>query len=209
MTKELIATPCFKCSNLTAVRCSKCKTTAYCSKDCQAEDWNVHKIFCQSLPFPESQKALDLSLRKIKGILLKPNSLKPSLIEVQMDVKFGDKMLPNTKSLISADESYNYMQRNHVKKANLKDTLVFTFRDDFLNDGSPPNMCIQKIYKGKNNYPWCGPVLVLKLKGLNVSNNEYTDMTPKDFEDVVDYFCWYGKSEESRFESTIEEVKFG
>jgi len=124
MTKELIATPCFKCSNLTAVRCSKCKTTA-------------------------------------------------------------------------------------VKKANLKDTLVFTFRDDFLNDGSPPNMCIQKIYKGKNNYPWCGPVLVLKLKGLNVSNNEYTDMTPKDFEDVVDYFCWYGKSEESRFESTIEEVKFG
>jgi len=46
---------------------------------------------------------------------------------------------------------------------------------------------------GKNDYPWRGPVLVFKMKGLEVAWNEYADMTTNDLEDVVDYFCYYGK----------------
>ncbi len=201
-----VETPCFKCTNFTATHCSKCKVIAYCSKDCQTKDWKIHKIFCSSLPFPQSQKTT--KFEKITGILFNPNNLIPSLVEIELNIKFENNMLPDTILFIGATESFNYMQSNHFKKRNLRDTLVFAFRDNFLNDGSPINKCVQKIYKGKNNYPWCGPVLVMKMKGLNVCENKYADMTPQDFEDVVDYFCWYGKTEESRFESTLEEVNF-
>lgn len=30
-------------------RCSRCKRVAYCSKQCQAKDWKVHKQFCDTI----------------------------------------------------------------------------------------------------------------------------------------------------------------
>jgi len=110
-----------------------------------------------------------------------------------MDISFENMMLPNTELYLGECTGNNYMQSNPFKETNLKDTLVFSYRDNFLNDGSPLNRCIQNIYMGKNDYPWRGPVLVFKMKGLEVAWNEYADMTTNDLEDVVDYFCWYGK----------------
>lgn len=32
----------------TTKRCTKCHCIRYCSKPCQKEDWNYHKVFCKS-----------------------------------------------------------------------------------------------------------------------------------------------------------------
>jgi len=39
---------CFHLS-LKVHRCSSCKTKVYCSAECQAEDWKVHKFCCEEL----------------------------------------------------------------------------------------------------------------------------------------------------------------
>ncbi|KAK5709126.1 hypothetical protein LTR17_020060 [Elasticomyces elasticus] len=35
-------------------KCGRCKTTYYCSKPCQAQDWTVHKTACKLLTLPKS-----------------------------------------------------------------------------------------------------------------------------------------------------------
>jgi len=35
------------CLNFTYLKCSECKYSYYCSKECQIQDWPRHKLFCQ------------------------------------------------------------------------------------------------------------------------------------------------------------------
>ncbi len=40
---------CFECNMIlpkTKLRCSRCKKTYYCSKQCQSKHWKDHKFFC-------------------------------------------------------------------------------------------------------------------------------------------------------------------
>ncbi len=39
-------------SNLKLRRCGQCKAVAYCSKECQSDDWNVHKPRCKTSSAP-------------------------------------------------------------------------------------------------------------------------------------------------------------
>lgn len=48
--------------NIVLFLCSRCKTTRYCSRDCQVKDWKKHKVFCVSL------SAWVNSQNQIKGI---------------------------------------------------------------------------------------------------------------------------------------------
>ncbi|KAK5732576.1 hypothetical protein LTR17_010391 [Elasticomyces elasticus] len=36
----------------TLLRCTRCKSVWYCGKDCQQEDWNLHKIACKKMASP-------------------------------------------------------------------------------------------------------------------------------------------------------------
>lgn len=38
---------CAVCKKLAEKKCSRCKTVAYCSKECQASNWQLHKKLCQ------------------------------------------------------------------------------------------------------------------------------------------------------------------
>lgn len=215
MTNQETKKPCNTCDTLTSKNCSKCKIVHYCNRSCQANDWAVHKFFCASLPFPVVPKSTDQNhniinyeKKAITGILFNENSTVPELIKIPLSIKFENMMLPATDKYMGAPESHNYMQSNPFTKRNLKDTLVILFRDNFLNDGSLPNKCIQNLSKGINDYPWKGPVIVIKMKGLEVYQNIYEDMNVKDFKDVIDYFCWYGKEKGSNVESTLENLGF-
>ena len=185
---------CLICDKITTSRCSKCKSAGYCCRECQVADWPTHKFFCASLPFPPKMNG-NPRVRTIAGLLLNSGSLTPSIVQLPLNIDFESFKLPNTKSFIGAQESTNYMQSNPFTNENLKDSLVFIFRDNFLNDGSSPNKCVENMMKGRNNYPWKGPVLVIKQKGIfpeDLCRNEFDDINSKDFKDVVDYFCWYG-----------------
>ncbi|KAF9113338.1 hypothetical protein BGX27_001788 [Mortierella sp. AM989] len=61
---------CLRCSKTSTSdgsalkRCSKCKVAAYCSKDCQKEDWKAHKKLCASLARDAAPKALSATPEK-------------------------------------------------------------------------------------------------------------------------------------------------
>jgi hypothetical protein len=38
---------CTICPNKTAQQCSVCKVAYYCSRECQLQDWKVHKLICK------------------------------------------------------------------------------------------------------------------------------------------------------------------
>ena len=47
---EIVCTHCLKKGSLTALRrCTGCKSSSYCSKDCQRSDWPSHKQLCKSI----------------------------------------------------------------------------------------------------------------------------------------------------------------
>ena len=47
---EIVCTRCLKKGSLTALRrCTGCKSSSYCSKDCQRLDWPSHKQLCKSI----------------------------------------------------------------------------------------------------------------------------------------------------------------
>jgi len=37
------------CQSIGELRCARCKLASYCSKECQKEDWRVHKATCSSV----------------------------------------------------------------------------------------------------------------------------------------------------------------
>ena len=40
---------CIICGEVAVQRCKQCKSTRYCSKDCQIAHWDEHKVICQSI----------------------------------------------------------------------------------------------------------------------------------------------------------------
>ena len=47
---EIVCTHCLKKGSMTALRrCTACKSSSYCSKDCQRSDWPSHKQLCKSI----------------------------------------------------------------------------------------------------------------------------------------------------------------
>ena len=42
--------PCKVCGKKGKLVCDKCQKVVYCSRNCQFNDWNVHKINCESKP---------------------------------------------------------------------------------------------------------------------------------------------------------------
>jgi len=38
-------------------RCSRCRTRAYCSRECQKSDWKIHKLYCR--PRPSNAEAIE------------------------------------------------------------------------------------------------------------------------------------------------------
>jgi len=43
----LLLAPCTVCHEATSTCCTACRCTFYCSKECQNDDWKVHKAFCK------------------------------------------------------------------------------------------------------------------------------------------------------------------
>lgn len=61
-------TVCHTCKKYTnELKCSKCKVTIYCSKECQRFDWKEHKKICYAIDDPDKIK------ENLNKILLSPN----------------------------------------------------------------------------------------------------------------------------------------
>ena len=47
---EIGKSNCFQCHNTGTSKCGRCKVSTYCSKECQASHWPIHKQLCSQMP---------------------------------------------------------------------------------------------------------------------------------------------------------------
>ena len=50
---------CFLCLEPSKLKCSKCLTIQYCSKECQKKDWKIHKNNCKDNNCNENMEELE------------------------------------------------------------------------------------------------------------------------------------------------------
>jgi len=178
--------------------CSRCHVASYCGKDCQVEDWPVHKFFCSSLPFPK----IDVVAGKktVRAVYLPELSEEPVLINLPIKMEsFDDEgeleffETPDLEKFLSnGRKDYgngrNFLQHNPLKKSRvIANGIEFWFRDYFRGDGSQLNQCVQKITKNQNLFEWKGPMVVTKFMGTNYEG-DYLDLEEYDFVDIIDFF---------------------
>lgn len=194
-------TKCQLCKTATKKGCSKCHVVYYCSKECQKNDWFIHKYFCGSTPLPKKV----LGEKSIFGILLPENDINPIFVKVLLkQAQSGEKaiFLPDSQAIVGdvcGRKRVAYLPL--MEKKPLPNTLEINFRQDFLNDRSSTNQTVENITKGKHIYEWRGPILILKHKHLKGFGElpEYIDMEMNDLYDVIAFFRLLGAKKKRKF----------
>ncbi len=97
---------------------------------------------------------------------MRESAERPEFVEVALS-EWND--VPDFKQFFGCapyEMGKSFMKVNSVKgNRRLPNTLMFLYRDNFLNDGSVRNECIRKMVGAAPPHPWAGPVLVIKYKG--------------------------------------------
>jgi hypothetical protein len=141
---------CTVCDKQSATFCSRCKCSFYCSKACQKSDWSTHKLLCTSFSaFADSERPTKDHYRTV---LFDPNKAKLEFVWLickwhqDDDDEFGYQM-PETDTIIGSDTLTKHIpiQYSPRLKRTLLNTLVITYRDTFLIDGSEPSKSIASI----------------------------------------------------------------
>jgi hypothetical protein len=139
------------------------------------------------------------NVKSVYAFLLSEDKQKPELITVPIEMKNSYEGLIESEQVESflGNDFYGLQQmpRNPLRpKKTMANTLVFRFRDNFFNDGSRRNKCIESITKKRNRHDWRGPMIILKIKGTNLipMDQKHIDIELSDIHDVIDYFLYYG-----------------
>jgi tetratricopeptide (TPR) repeat protein len=194
--KLLNSENCFVCKKDTTKFCQKCKTVYYCSRECQVNDWKIHKHYCPSLPMPPKVIGKD----SVIGLLFSENATHPTFVHVPLEEYIEEicgkeyrHLITNNKTFLKDTPGFSYWEENPLKNKPLENTLIFAYRDNFLNDGSKVNECVKKVSSNMNQHQWRGPLLVTKKMGYMSQHKErYLDVELTDFPDIIDFFLYYG-----------------
>jgi len=192
--------------------CGRCKSSSYCSKECQIADWKVHKILCATLRsfttppqeylrraivFPQDDETPKWTwvTGKIDGDKHDLNSLRTIL----------DNGVLNPQDKSNAFPRFERILRNDVRGRIPRHTLLMVSRKDFHTDGSRLNKSVAKATNGQMKIPWRGPIVFMARKGQATSEpnvsilpaqhlSDSEDMTTHDFRDVVDILSTYARA---------------
>ena len=80
---------CAVCKNVAEKKCSRCKTVAYCSKECQASNWQLHKKLCQE-KYNISMSNKITKLPEITCYECVPFEGKGEGLRAKKDIKYGE-----------------------------------------------------------------------------------------------------------------------
>jgi len=183
---------CLICNAADAKACESCRSASYCSKDCQREDWPLHKRLCKTLPAMTTRPSPSSRL----GILFPVQSKSPELVWVNCPTK----QLPDDENEFEVVEALPFLgpqatQRqvicgnNYARRVEQLDhTIIAYIRDNGRNDGSKLNQAVIAS-AGNTPTPWMGPVVVLSQIGEPTTPYSiFQDVTLEDLRYVADYF---------------------
>lgn len=195
-----MASPCTICNTPNAQICGRCKSTKYCSTECQQTDWPTHRLLCAQYKNNASLGPRPTPSHK-NAIYFPTDSTTPIFIWIDCVTRIDDDTGLTYESsilaaLISPDhpfETYMPIGRNPARDRDLPNTLELAYRETFLIDGSERNQSIANSIRdtGVTSHDWRGPLVAMKKKGPGIDPLFYTDMTMEDFRDTVDYLSSY------------------
>jgi hypothetical protein len=126
--------------------CAPCKSTAYCSVECQQTDWPLHKLLCKKFssfsPRPDSDSKL--------GLYFPVDSKVPELIWVNC-AELNVELQPHFQLYMGRDIPYSEewpIGHRIFRSIQLDPTVVTYSRHNLCSPGSAPNLSIKEGHKG-------------------------------------------------------------
>ncbi|KAF7515767.1 hypothetical protein G7054_g14423 [Neopestalotiopsis clavispora] len=196
--------PCLLCKKACteASLCSRCKSTHYCSQECQTKDWPVHKLLCKS--FSEFDLSTRPSECHFRGILFPEHQSKPQIVWLESPSNKVDGYtwnFPNLKPFLGdVLPERIMMQTDPVLKRPLPNTIHICCRSNF--EGSCLNQSVATALAAPElatipgqPFRWCGPVVAVSKQGRRYDPDSAPcrDLDMNDFRYIVDYLVAYSR----------------
>lgn len=195
------------CNTTSAIQCVKCRSTYYCSKDCEKSDFSSHSLLCEQFttqperPSPEHKRAIYFPVERDTPCLIWVSCTR------QRDEEDGIIWTKiNPYPFLGIDEPIKGTMRiehNPVRDRNLGSgfsafspykegyCVALIHRDAYLIDGSMPNRSILASVRLSCMSPiphkFLGPMFALRA----VHHEDYADITLADFRHLMDYLISY------------------
>ncbi|KAK0731558.1 hypothetical protein B0H67DRAFT_549299 [Lasiosphaeris hirsuta] len=198
---------CIMCSKPGTMACSRCQQAKYCSRECQMNDWQLHKQFCKTFagndgtparPSPDHHRFLFFPAYTNKPRLIWAKSKARGSGEADMVVlqhediaAFIEKtgITPSTSTCIFPTDN------RPRKVCGFQHRLVFIMlRDDEehrITDANHVNRSINGLAQPGLISPLMGPVIAFASDDLECSSDTasaFVDMDPRYIRHVADFF---------------------
>ena len=191
-----MAANCTICDTPNSKACGSCKSSHYCSPECQQTDWPVHKLLCKAFKTLAQRPGPSYKL----GILFPVDEKIPKLrwnnCEPRYDEEEGMAFeSAKVSQLLGDDNPFPEdipISQSKLRSFNLGRTILVSGRETFLIDGSETNQSVVQLTRGAMCHDWRGSFVALRQQGRSTDPTFYEDMTLADFRHVVDYFLSYG-----------------
>ncbi|KAK2758749.1 hypothetical protein FQN54_003439 [Arachnomyces sp. PD_36] len=195
---------CLAISGAKGKLCTKCRSSAYCSVECQKADLRSHKILCSQIAKNSSRPAPKLR----RAIRFDHQPYNPKIVWVfihEEENAAGEKIeTPHAAEYlggrIRAPDS-RVVQYNYRRKRAMKNSLTILF----YGDSVLPCETIGMVAGREARHPWKGNIVVLRNRGNEVEPSHYEDITLEDFRHAMDHLVWYkeGASDNEEGEQTL------
>lgn len=183
---------CTMCGKPAPDTCKRCRSSSYCSHDCQIADWSVHKLLCRSIldfatpPNPTSKR----------GILFPTDATTPRFVWVKYSWETLDGQtfqVPDKAEFIESTKIDCVLAQGNKTRSRKREDLLAVYGISACSiDKSPLNLCVMAVAGRRSvNFCWSGPLLVLRTRGLTSEDSELVDTDMVDFRDAVDVLCCY------------------
>lgn len=193
---------CTVCGKKPAKLEQQCKSTRYCSKECQKADWSTHKLLCKQrveLPRRPGENTSRGSYRL--SISFPADKPGPVFVWVYCDLMLEDgKAIDSPKMLDffgnDSAQTCQVINKNLMIGKSLCHELILYYRDTFLIDGSKPNHSVAKAMQPFSHYAntWRGQILLMRESG---------DITLADLRHAVIHLAAYANSNVFKPETLI------
>lgn len=191
---------CALCETSSTRVCARCKSSHYCSKECQVDDWPVHKLLCASF------SAFDVSARPstthFRGIIFPQDQPKPQLAWLHCPWREDEDdgvrwQHADLEAFLGPDSgpAINMLWTDAILQRRLPDPIDLCYRDAFLIDGSTKNKSVAKAtasFAGLS-HDWRGPIVAVGKKGEGIDPLHCRDLDMADFRYIVDHLIAYNR----------------
>ncbi|KAI1077937.1 hypothetical protein F5B20DRAFT_592371 [Whalleya microplaca] len=176
--------------------CGQCRTARYCSRGCQAKDWPVHKLLCDTLV--EFKNKNRPTPNHVRGIMFPAEESKPKYVWVEQ-FEENSYFFPVIDRLLGPHARYSNMvndMNDMLEQAghkNIGHGLVMIGLNEALIQNVPINKSILSLGKPGQMRTWFGNHIIvgraqnaLGTRGLTVD-----DVDSRDFRHAVDFYQHY------------------